>query len=89
MDLGKCVRSQFSSFSGKTAYGIPRSVSAIQRDIMKNGPVVAAFIVYADFMQYSGGIYKVYLIPLKTREIIGKKKQKFSTPLVVKKEDMR
>ncbi|EPB68440.1 papain family cysteine protease [Ancylostoma ceylanicum] len=43
---------------GKTAYAVPGSVSAIQRDIMKNGPVVAAFTVYSDFMQYKSGIYK-------------------------------
>ncbi|RCN47338.1 papain family cysteine protease, partial [Ancylostoma caninum] len=43
---------------GKSAYSLPNSVSAIQRDIMKNGPVVAAFTVYSDFMQYRSGIYK-------------------------------
>ncbi|EYB95942.1 hypothetical protein Y032_0154g2957 [Ancylostoma ceylanicum] len=43
---------------GKKAYALPNSVSAIQRDILKNGPVVAAFTVYEDFMHYKGGIYK-------------------------------
>ncbi|EYB95948.1 hypothetical protein Y032_0154g2959 [Ancylostoma ceylanicum] len=42
---------------GWTAYFL-RSVSAIQRDIMKNGPVVAAFMAYEDFLQYKSGIYK-------------------------------
>nr|CDJ83389.1 Peptidase C1A domain containing protein [Haemonchus contortus] len=43
---------------GKDAYELPNSVKAIQREIMKNGPVVAAFTVYADFSYYKKGIYK-------------------------------
>jgi hypothetical protein len=27
-------------------------------EIMKNGPVVAEFILYEDFINYAGGIYK-------------------------------
>ncbi|KIH45097.1 papain family cysteine protease [Ancylostoma duodenale] len=49
---------RFYSISGKGAYALPKSVSAIQRDILKNGPVVAAFTVYEDFMHYRTGIYK-------------------------------
>ncbi|KAK6021324.1 papain family cysteine protease [Ostertagia ostertagi] len=43
---------------GKSAYRLPNNVKAIQRDIMKNGPVVAGFIVYEDFAHYKSGIYK-------------------------------
>ncbi|RCN47341.1 papain family cysteine protease [Ancylostoma caninum] len=43
---------------GKSAYFIRRNVSAIQRDIMNYGPVVAAFTLYTDFMLYKSGIYK-------------------------------
>ncbi|KAK6016861.1 papain family cysteine protease, partial [Ostertagia ostertagi] len=59
----KCLRDYKKSYPsdkryGKTAYRLPNSVKAIQRDIMKNGPVVAAFIVYEDFGWYRSGIYK-------------------------------
>ncbi|XGW24242.1 hypothetical protein V3C99_005992, partial [Haemonchus contortus] len=43
---------------GKTAYKIPPSVKAIQRDILENGPVVAAFAVYDDFRHYKSGVYE-------------------------------
>ncbi|EYB95975.1 hypothetical protein Y032_0154g2968 [Ancylostoma ceylanicum] len=43
---------------GKKAYAIPQSVSAIQRDIIKNGPVVAGFRVFEDLVYYKTGIYK-------------------------------
>ncbi|KAE9412819.1 hypothetical protein Angca_010233, partial [Angiostrongylus cantonensis] len=43
---------------GKTSYNVSHSVSAIQREIMTNGPVVAGFIVYDDFYLYKSGIYK-------------------------------
>jgi hypothetical protein len=32
--------------------------AGIRREIQKNGPVVAAMLVYSDFLGYSGGIYK-------------------------------
>ncbi|VDO84408.1 unnamed protein product, partial [Haemonchus placei] len=43
---------------GEDAYEVPHSVKAIQREIMKNGPVVSAFTVYEDFSYYKKGIYK-------------------------------
>ncbi|VDP42806.1 unnamed protein product [Heligmosomoides polygyrus] len=43
---------------GKTSYQLPNSAKSIQRDIIKYGPVVAAFTVYEDFMHYKSGIYK-------------------------------
>ncbi|KAK5967863.1 putative cathepsin b endopeptidase ixodes scapularis cathepsin b endopeptidase [Trichostrongylus colubriformis] len=45
-------------FYGKSVYEIPHSVKDIQKDIMKNGPVAAGFYVYADFYEYTSGIYK-------------------------------
>ncbi|PIO58879.1 papain family cysteine protease, partial [Teladorsagia circumcincta] len=42
----------------KTVYRLPKSVKAIQRDIMKNGPVVATYFVYQDFFYYKSGIYR-------------------------------
>uniref|UniRef100_A0A7I4XTT3 Pept_C1 domain-containing protein n=1 Tax=Haemonchus contortus TaxID=6289 RepID=A0A7I4XTT3_HAECO len=43
---------------GKDVYLLPKSIKAIQRDIMENGPVVASFKVYEDFRHYKSGIYK-------------------------------
>nr|CDJ85628.1 Peptidase C1A domain containing protein [Haemonchus contortus] len=43
--------------SGGT-YTLPNSVKAIQRDIMRRGPVTATFDVYEDFSHYQSGIYK-------------------------------
>jgi len=34
------------------------NVTAIQMDILKNGPVVATFDVYEDFLSYKEGVYK-------------------------------
>ena len=41
---------------GISAYAVSRSVEAIQTEIMKYGPVEAAFTVYADFPSYKSGI---------------------------------
>jgi len=43
---------------GATAYSIRRSESQIQKEIMTNGPVEAAFTVYADFPSYKSGVYQ-------------------------------
>jgi cathepsin B len=40
-----------------TSYYVGSSESQIQTEIMTNGPVEAAFTVYADFESYSGGVY--------------------------------
>ncbi|GMR39832.1 hypothetical protein PMAYCL1PPCAC_10027, partial [Pristionchus mayeri] len=42
---------------GKSAYGLSKSVTDIQTEIMLNGPVEAGFDLYEDFEQYYGGIY--------------------------------
>ena len=38
---------------------IADNVEAIQAELLLNGPVFAAFWVYPDFMQYTGGVYHV------------------------------
>ena len=35
----------------------PRTVSAIKRQLVENGPLEGAFTVYADFMNYKSGVY--------------------------------
>ncbi len=42
---------------GHHAYGY-RTEEDIQKDIMLNGPIETAFIVYADFLNYKSGVYK-------------------------------
>jgi cathepsin B len=39
------------------AYSVEPSEKSIKLEIMKNGPVSAAFEVYEDFLAYTGGIY--------------------------------
>jgi len=44
---------------GASAYKVPTTnISDIQREIMTNGPIEAAYTVYADFMSYKSGVYK-------------------------------
>lgn len=40
------------------AYSVSSKVSAIQTDIMTNGPVEASFTVYEDFLSYESGVYQ-------------------------------
>jgi len=40
-----------------TSYTIPQDPVQIQQEIMTNGPVEAAFTVYADFESYKSGVY--------------------------------
>jgi len=47
-----------SNHKGSKAYSITSGVTAIQTEIMTNGPVETAFEVYADFLTYTGGVYK-------------------------------
>jgi cathepsin B len=42
---------------GTNDYVISNDVNAIQVEIMTNGPVEAAFTVYADFLPYKSGVY--------------------------------
>lgn len=48
-----------TSRSAKAVYGIFSFEPAIQMNIMKNGPVQAAFTVYEDFAYYKSGVYVV------------------------------
>jgi len=41
----------------KNVYAVSSSVTAIQTEIMNNGPVEAAFQVYSDFPNYKSGVY--------------------------------
>jgi len=43
---------------GSSSYAVSSSVSDIQTEIMTNGPVEAAFTVYADFLTYKSGVYQ-------------------------------
>jgi len=40
---------------GKTAYTVSSDPNEIAQEIMTNGPVEAAFTVYADFPNYKSG----------------------------------
>jgi len=42
---------------GRKAYSVSKNPEQIQLDIMKNGPVEAAFTVYSDFPNYKSGVY--------------------------------
>ncbi|KAE9418660.1 hypothetical protein Angca_010212, partial [Angiostrongylus cantonensis] len=43
---------------GNTSYSILESVSGMQKDIMRYGPVVGVFEVFQDFFLYKSGIYE-------------------------------
>jgi cathepsin B len=43
---------------GKTVYSVENDEKQIQMEIMNNGPVEAAFEVYADFPTYKSGVYQ-------------------------------
>jgi cathepsin B len=48
----------------KSAYAI-RSVESIQRELMEEGPISVAMLVYSDFELYAGGVYQhVQGVPL-------------------------
>jgi cathepsin B len=44
-------------YYGKTSYAVHQSVQAIQNELYTNGPIEITFNVYADFLNYVGGIY--------------------------------
>jgi len=51
---------------GKSSYSVSTDAKQIQAEIMKNGPVEAAFDVYEDFLTYKSGVYQH-----KTGEMVG------------------
>lgn len=54
----KCDRAEETKprFHGKSVYSVP--AKNIQEEIFTNGPVEAAFTVYADFLTYKSGVYQ-------------------------------
>ncbi|CAH8431157.1 unnamed protein product [Heterobilharzia americana] len=59
----KCQSSYKTSYEGDkhfggSSYNVINDEKAIQKEIMLNGPVEAAFTVYSDFLNYKSGIYK-------------------------------
>ncbi|WKY10595.1 hypothetical protein Q1695_002728 [Nippostrongylus brasiliensis] len=58
----KCIAGYSTSYAddkhfGSSAYNVAKTVAGIQKEIMTNGPVEAAYTVYEDFYQYTGGVY--------------------------------
>jgi len=43
---------------GTKSYAVEATVEAIQKELMVNGPVEAAFEVYEDFLMYKSGVYQ-------------------------------
>jgi cathepsin B len=63
----KCHRDCEKSYSkaydadktyGDASYSVKQDVKQIQMELMKNGPVEAAFTVYSDFPNYRTGVYQ-------------------------------
>ena len=59
----KCIDGYPTSYEkdkhhGATVYSVQSKQEQIQMEIMKNGPVEAAFSVYEDFLAYKSGVYK-------------------------------
>jgi len=59
----KCIDEYPTPFTqdkhyGDSVYGVGPNQEQIQTEIYKNGPVEAAFSVYADFLTYKTGVYK-------------------------------
>jgi cathepsin B len=59
----KCIDGYPKTFTadkhfGDTVYSVRSSEKQIETEIMTNGPVEAAFTVYADFLPYKSGVYK-------------------------------
>ncbi|XGW24196.1 hypothetical protein V3C99_005969 [Haemonchus contortus] len=55
--FGYGKRYEKDKFFVKSTYILDNDEKVIQREMMKNGPVQAAFITYEDFSSYKGGIY--------------------------------
>jgi len=53
----RCVDSEsFTKYKASRVYGI-RGVVNMQKEIMMNGPIQSAFMVYKSFMSYNSGVY--------------------------------
>ncbi|KAF7257285.1 hypothetical protein EG68_05422 [Paragonimus skrjabini miyazakii] len=44
-------------YFGRTSYNVPDTEKDIMYELMKNGPMEAAFLVFEDFLNYKEGIY--------------------------------
>ena len=55
MSLGYEKKYEDDKHFGQTAYSVMSVPEQIQAEIQKNGPVEAAFTVYADFPSYKSG----------------------------------
>ncbi|VDO92350.1 unnamed protein product [Haemonchus placei] len=58
-EYGYGKRYNRDKFFAKGAYMLPQNEALIQSQIMRKGPVQAAFVVYEDFSSYKSGIYVV------------------------------
>jgi len=59
----KCIDGYPDTFThdkhfGSSTYSVRPEQTQIETEIFKNGPVEAAFTVYADFLAYKSGVYK-------------------------------
>ncbi|XP_026197286.1 cathepsin B-like [Anabas testudineus] len=66
-DTPKCVEQCIDGYSpsyqkdkhfGRQTYSVPSKQEQIMAELYKNGPVEAAFSVYADFLTYKTGVYQ-------------------------------
>lgn len=48
-------------FTAKSSYAVESSQDQIMNELMTNGPIEAAFTVYADFLSYKSGLYFMLL----------------------------
>jgi len=59
----KCIDGYSTSYEqdkhyGASTYAVRAAEKQIETELFKNGPVEAAFTVYADFLTYKSGVYK-------------------------------
>nr|CAI5828723.1 unnamed protein product [Callosobruchus analis] len=57
-DKGSKLKYREDKHMGKSTYLVESNERQIQLEIIKNGPVVAVFHVYTDFVNYKSGVYK-------------------------------
>jgi len=57
----RCQDSEaFNRFKARNSYAI-KGVTNMQKEIMTNGPIQVAFMVYKSFMSYKSGVYKKHI----------------------------
>merc|ERR1719188_962296 len=56
-----CADSEsFTKFRAKSAYAV-KGVDNMQKEVMTNGPIQSAFMVYGSFMTYKSGVYSKHI----------------------------